>query len=74
MSSINKLAKKYNLPLTGDEIMDAVSDYANEHLTNSTVDCGNNVNVTFIGDSEDDKYDYYITQINNNPCKIGFCT
>lgn len=73
MSNINQLVKKYNLPLTGNEIMDAISDYANEHLTNSTVNCGNNVNVTFIGDSEDDKYDYYITQINNHLCKIGFC-
>lgn len=73
MSNINELAKKYSLPLTGDEIMDAVSDYANEHLIGSTVDCGNNVIVTFIGNSEDDKYDYYITQINNHPCKIGFC-
>lgn len=73
MSSINKLAKKYNLSLTGDEIMDVVSDYANEHLIGSTVNCGNNVNVTFTSDSEDDKYDYYITQINNHHCKIGFC-
>lgn len=73
MSNINELAKKYNLSLTGDEIMDAVSDHANEHLIGSTVNCGNNVNVTFTSDSEDDKYDYYITQINNHHCKIGFC-
>lgn len=73
MSKINKLAKKYNLPLTGDEIMDAVSDYANEHLVGDTVNCGGNVTVTFTGDSSDDKYDYYITKINSHSCKIGFC-
>lgn len=73
MSNINQLVKKYNSPLTGNEIMDAVSDYANEHLISNTVNCGGNVNVTFISDSEDDKYDYYITQINSHPCKIGFC-
>lgn len=72
-----EIVKEQKLHISADDLMDQVSDLCNEFLINDKVlrivNDHESCAVYVKSDSEDEKFDYYIKAINDQPCKIGFC-